>query len=341
MIQYETSDCILGNINITEAVEEDEDILFSESYVVAGERLSANHIRANYDLTVIGDIEADVIEINGELIVNGNIKAERLTCAKLFCSGRVQVEKIFCDEDIMSKNVTCNDINVQGSLLVSDTLLVDKSCSVDRNIMAGEGISGNGELSAVSTIVGEYFDFDGEINSNIYEIETMFKSVVEKEDDDLDNTECSFDTLLDVYISNFLGSIMKEEEDTILEEISKCAKVQKISFNELHYLLSEIDRISYMDEIENLRDYIIVKYADSVLPNVIKEYETIEHVFNNLIKLVDYENLEYKAEDLLQFAFSLKIICSEHIDNKDDLAEKIFGSIGLKYNFVKERFERG
>ena len=77
VIQFDSTLLQAGNTNVAEAVETDDDLYFNETYVVIGARLSGNMIHATYDLTVIGDVEADTIEINGELTVNGNIKADK------------------------------------------------------------------------------------------------------------------------------------------------------------------------------------------------------------------------------------------------------------------------
>ena len=102
VIQFDSTLLQAGNTNVAEAVETDDDLYFNETYVVIGARLSGNMIHATYDLTVIGDVEADTIEINGELTVNGNIKADKLRCRRLVCTGKVCVKELLCDEDSFS-----------------------------------------------------------------------------------------------------------------------------------------------------------------------------------------------------------------------------------------------
>lgn len=339
MIQYETSDVMLGNINIAEAIDTRDDILFSESYVIAGAKLCAGKIYANYDLVVVGDLEAIEVEINGDLVVNGNIKAERVRCQRLTCTGRVHIDSLQCDEDLLAKFVSGNTVQVQGSLLASDTIIIDQKCEVERYVVAGEGISGEGWLSAQSTIVGEYMDFDGIVESNVYEIATMFSSAQKQQDSSSDSGK-DFEIRLEKMLNEFYETIEPEEQDLILEKISKCAEVQKVSFAELSYLFYEIDRISYLDKIVNLRDYLLIKYTEKVFPQFLVEYETIEHVYSTLIKEADASEMDYSADDILQFAMSLKIVTTEFGEETDEYADKIFSSIGLKYSFVKKQFER-
>lgn len=340
VLQYETSDIVIGNKNITEAIETNNDLLFSETYVVVGTKLKANKVHANYDLIVISDLEVTDIEVNGKLIVNGNLRAEKIHCLKLICTGKVQADFLQCDEDVVARTVSINTIQVQGSILVMDSFIVDEKCDVNKNILAGEGVSGSGMLRAENAVAGDYFDFDGEINANIYEIATMFGTVVASKKSSENMEQTDFGLILAQYLDDFWDSVIEEEEDYILEEISKCAKIQKISFNELYYLFCEISRISYLDAIGNLRDYLLVKYAEDVFPQVIQEYETIEHVFKDMINQVRVDDLVYSADNIMQFAFSMKILATVLVSDREAYADKIFSSIGLKYSFVKKQFER-
>ena len=78
-IQYDTSDLIVGGVNIAEAIQSDKKLVFNESYTVTGIRTSAPSLYACYDLTVIGDLDVEEIEIRGNLYVLGNIKAKKLS----------------------------------------------------------------------------------------------------------------------------------------------------------------------------------------------------------------------------------------------------------------------
>lgn len=79
IIQYDTSKNVVGGVNIAEATQSDNRLVFNESYTVTGKILSVPSIYACYDLTVVGDMEADDIDVRGNLYVRGNIKAKRLS----------------------------------------------------------------------------------------------------------------------------------------------------------------------------------------------------------------------------------------------------------------------
>lgn len=339
-IQYDNSDHVLGGINIAEAIQTDKKLYFNESYFVVGSKLSAQTIYATYDLSIMGDVEADSIEVNGDLYVKGNIKASSIRCQKLTCLGKTFADSIVCDEGIVAKNVVSDELQTQGSVIVSDSIIINEECTVDGNIIAGEGISGTGRISANSAIAGDYYDFDGESNTGIYEISTMFKSenVVSNSGENVDDRP--FDQRLEALLSDFVKSIIDEEEDHILSEIEKCADKQRISFSEMYYLFCEIDRISYLNSIDNLRDYLLIKYAEKRFPKEFREYETISHVFTVLLEGASEDEMDYSATNLMEFMMSLRIITIIYSDDIDKYADRVFSSVGLKYSFVNKQFER-
>lgn len=339
-IQFDGAELVLGGINTAETVQTDGNIYFNESYVLIGNLLKAKKIHVTYDLTIIGDVTADVIEANGNVFVSGNIKAKSIRCSQLHCDGKVNVGSIQCDEEIIAMNISTDKLQVQGTVFVSDTLNIDGLCETTRNVVAIEGISGQGKIEAENAIAGEYFDFDGDIETKVYEIATM---------EDIDSSTAAstvihdtrtYSEKLESLLKDFAQDIIEQEEDKIIEEIEKCAEKQKVSFGELLYLFNEIDRISYLNELDNYRDYLLVKYADEVFPSEFKEYETISHVFTQLMNNADSEELEYSANSLIELMMSLKIITTLYGEVDNEYVDKVFAFIGLKYSFVNKLFER-
>lgn len=342
-IQFDTSDSALGGENIVQAIETDREVCFNESYTVIGEKLEAPKIYATYDLSVIGDLCADNVEINGDLLVNGNIKAKSLRCRRLVCAGKVSVNSLLCAEDIMAKSVAVDDIQTQGSAIVIDSFNVSDTCEVERNVIAGEGISGNGQMTVENAIAGDYFDFDGDISGHYFEISTMLNEDPEKAGNEEKTGGSNYETFADElkdFLKRFVDGVIEMEEDDIIAQLRECAEYQKVSFDEIEYLFEEIDRISYYNEITNLKDYLLVRYAELRFPQQFKEYETISYVFTTLLENTDVEELEYSANSLLELVMSLRIITSIYEGALDEYADKIFSFIGLKYSFVNKQFTR-
>lgn len=339
-IQYNSSELIVGEQNICEAVNTDKEIFFNESYVVSG-KLTAKKIYATYNLSILGSVEAEEIIVNGTLLVNGDIKTNLLQCQKnIMCSGKLQAEELICDSDVMVLSVVANRVTIGGNLLVMRTIDVNRECKIGLNLFAQEGISGSANFIVQSAIAGDYFDVDGHVEGNIYEIATMFtKMTTEKEEN---NKTGGRNNLFCKKLNELLTSLENEvftKNEEILEQISECSKIQRISFDEMKYLLEEIIRISYCDKIDNLRDYLLVQYADKVFPEQLKKYKTIEVVFSVMIQGVDVSELQYFAENLLEFMMSLRAICICYENEVNFIADRVFSFVGIKYSVVKRRFE--
>lgn len=343
IIQFDSAVLQAGNVNVAEAIESENDIYFNETYVVVGDKLSGSSIHATYDLTIIGDVEAGSIEVNGELVINGNVKADKLSCRRLVCTGKVSANDILIDEDSYSKSISAGKIQSHGSLIVLDSLIADEKCEIERSLISGEGLSGSGVLSAENVVAVEYFDYDGEINSNVYEIATLFKhekvdndsnSSLKEKKGDIDIVE-NFDEIL----SEFFDGLVINTEDDILDVLAEVAEMQRVSFSEMYYLFSEIVRISYLEEITNLKDYLIVQYAYAMFPIKLLEYESISHVFTKLLNGLSLDDLDYSADSITEFSYSLRVMTSGCLADMDLIADKVFAFIGLKYSFVNKQFE--
>ena len=132
-IQFDTASTRIGGENITEAIQCDKQLVFNESYTVVGSKLKALSIYASYDLTVIGDVEADNIEVRGNLLVTGNIKAGTVSCLKsITCSGDIDAEKISGDE-IVADNINCHSLSCSGNVIVRSVIDVREFIKVDKS----------------------------------------------------------------------------------------------------------------------------------------------------------------------------------------------------------------
>lgn len=78
-IQFDTASAKVGGENVLQAMQSDKKLIFNESYTVMGGTLKAPAIYTCYDFVVIGNVEADDIDVQGNLLVTGNIKAKTLS----------------------------------------------------------------------------------------------------------------------------------------------------------------------------------------------------------------------------------------------------------------------
>lgn len=344
VIEFNTSPMVCGTANIIEAFVSSESIRFNESYVIIGDCLKVEDIYAMYDLTIMGDVHADKLSVNGKLYVAGNIIVEEIQCTNgIICGGKIQCKKICCDTDVITTMIDAEEIDIYGSLLVSASVNVDAECKVERNIIVGEGFSGSGNLKADNVMVVDYFDFDGSTSARVFEMETMYKKVqnaglVQNELPENEKDTVPLAEGLERFYEFCIDRLVENEEEVIIKSLSECAEIQKESFAEIAFLFNEIVRISYLDKIENLMDYLIATYAKNVFPNKLIEYETIEHVFSRFLEEIEVEKLSFAVNNIYEFMIALKII-DKYFSEDEEIADCVFSFIGIRYKTVKKQFE--
>ncbi len=344
--QYDTSDTVLGGKNMLEAFETDGAVLFNESYTIVGKQTSARKISAAYDLTIIGNIAVDEIKVNGDLTVIGDISANVLTCANTFiCQGHVDADKIYVG-GIVAKSVKCVEFVCEGNALIETTIDIDKSSRTDKTMVACEGIMGAGTFAALNAIANEYFEFSGDIQGKVLELES--------------DTTLS-EMTAPVQVGNDLSELniedaVRQVEDRLKAEYKKCGAMDEGAVIELTRLLGNnslstladyatifdaLTNISYQDEIDDLGDYLTVVFAKKILPEEIYRYETIEHIDTLMLPEAEkvLDDLEFRPQSVEHIARCIRIAieCADDIPmDIDSVLDKIFSSFGLRYSTVKD-----
>lgn len=344
IIEYNTASVVCGGANIIEAFVTSDSIRFNESYIIVGKLLRADEIHAMYDLTIMGDVQAKKLIVNGRLHVAGDLDVECIQCTHgITCTGKIQCKQLVCDMDVVTTMIDADAMEVFGSLLVSTSINVDEDCQVERNILAGEGFSGSGRIKADNVMAVDYFDFDGTVSARVFEMETMYKEIqkVLQEEQEKSFNEISLETLVDdmkQFYDRCVDKIIENEEETIINLLEECAAIQRESFSEIAFLFGEVVRISYLDKIENLMDYLLVICASNVFPEKLICYETIEHVFSQFLEEVEIDELQFAVNNIYEFMIALKVI-DKYFPEDEEIADKVFSFIGIRYKTVKKQFE--
>lgn len=340
IIQYDTSKNVVGGVNIAEATQSDNRLVFNESYTVTGKILSVPSIYACYDLTVVGDMEADDIDVRGNLYVRGNIKAKRLSCLKsIICSGDIDVEAIFSNE-IVANDIVCHTVSCSGNIVARTAIDISKSLISEKSVMAGEEILGSGQFSAKNASAAEYFDFNGEVVGKVIELETDASF---GEPHPVTSEEETFDALSQKFhakIKEKLQKVGDVNEDELVEFVKQLSDTDKGMLSDWKFLTANLVELSYLDKITNFRDYLIAVMAAKMLPEEIVGYETLAHVFDSLMLEAEknLDELPFRAKTIEDFAYALRIVtlCENELRiDKDEALEKIFQSVGIKYKTVK------
>lgn len=347
-IQYDTSNTQIGDHNIIESPSTSNSLVFNESYTLIGSILCAKNIYACYNLIVIGDIDADTIHTNGSLTVMGNATVKTLTCQGEFhCTGKLFADAIDVSKDIIANSIQCANLHCGGSV-ISQTTIDLKDSATEKVMFAGEGIIGEGAFSAHHAVGTEYFEYNGNILGKAIELDTNTSYTdTTSPADPQDISTFTFDALTALTKKKLSSDLLLTDdiqEDDLIDFVTKVSDVDINKASDWSYVFKRVIDISYLDEIDNFTDFLILFYANTILPNEIKNYETVEHIFGEPLQTAteDACNLSAKFNNIEDFALCVKIVIVYHELlglSKEDSLDKIFQAVGIKFNTVKAFFK--
>ena len=213
------------------------------------------------------------------------------------CQGDVDADEIYVG-GIVAKSVRCVEFICDGNAIIETTIDIDESSRTEKTMVACEGIMGAGSFSALNAIANEYFEFSGDVQGKVIELEsdTTFSEMTQPVKVGTDLSELTIEDVIDK-IEDRLNSEYEKIAD--LDEDSLIELTKLLGDNSLHILgdyskvFNELTRISYQDEIDDFGDYLTVIYAKKILPKEIYTYETIEHIDSLMLP---------KAAELLLFS---------------------------------------
>ncbi len=350
LVQYDGSDSCIAGKNIVEAFEGNDSVIFNETYIIIGEHTEAFKIHAMYDLTIIGDITVKECVVNGSLTVIGNARITNLTCQNGFiCKGDLYSEKVYIGGDMIVDSIVCDELTCDGNAAIQTTANINQVAQIAKTIVACEGIMGAGRFTAHNAIANEYFEFDGNYEGKILELETdstisdtvPSKAIAPKSIDEiialanqkLTEEYCKFPSLDEEQLVShlrFLGSIENKE-----------LKVLPI----IEPLFSKLTQLSYKRRIETIEEYLTVLVAKELLPDEVFSYESIDHIGKLYLPKAHNEvsDLLFEPISVKQFARVLSMAVSleeELSDEWEIIMDRIFESVGLKYSTVSSMIHR-
>lgn len=350
LIQYDgEASCIAGK-NVIEAFEGNDSIIFNETYMIVGEHTKALKIHAMYDLTIIGDVTAQECVVNGSLTIIGDAHIANLTCYNTFiCKGNLHADKIYVGRNIIVGSIDCDDIICDGNVVLQTTANINQNAKIGKTMVACEGIMGAGTFSAINAIANEYFEFDGEYEGKILELET---------DATISNTVpvkvAPCETIEDII--NLANKKLEEEydkcpdldEEEIIKHLKKLGAIQSRELKFLPIvepLFTKLTEISYQDRIETIDEYLTVLMAQKMLPTEVYKYESVDHVGKLFLPKAQSEidELGFEPCTIEQFSRVLSMAVKfEEVLSADweILMDKVFESIGLKYSTVSSMINR-
>lgn len=124
-----------------------DEIVFKASAIVLSDATSKGNIIANFDLTVLGDINAQEIEVKGRLICYGDIEADKITADEIIAT-KMNSKEIVSRAGIMAQELNSDSIQSEGSIIVRKDITVEKLIKTDSAIICGDGFFSYGKVRA-------------------------------------------------------------------------------------------------------------------------------------------------------------------------------------------------
>lgn len=350
LIQFDgEADGVAGK-NVIEAFESNDSIIFNETYMIIGEHTKTLKIHAMYDLTIIGDVTVQECVVNGSLIIIGDAHITNLTCYNTFiCKGNLRSDKMYVGRNIIVGSIVCNEIICDGNVVLQTTANINENAKIGKTIVACEGIMGAGTFSAVNAIANEYFEFDGQCEGKILELE---RDATISDTTPTKNAPCeTVEEVIDLANDKLAEEYAKYpdlDEEEVIDHLKKLGAIQSHGLKVLpsvEPLFTKLTEISYQDRIKTVDEYLTVLMAQKVLPSEVFNYESVDHIGKLFLPKAQKEidELRFEPCTIEQFSRVLSMAVKFAEDLSADweiLMDKIFESVGLKYSTVSAMIGR-
>lgn len=149
------------NFFIISSVKSRTEAVFKASYIVASSVRVSGKITALFDFIVLGDVEADDVEIKGKFICLGDctVKNSIIVQDRMFVK-QLKARNIEAHDQITAQEIDVDVIKADGNIVVGQTLAATELAFSEQSILCGETAYGAGRISAKSIITVEELDMD-------------------------------------------------------------------------------------------------------------------------------------------------------------------------------------
>ena len=266
-MRYNENDGEEINGKIVISTEIDENPIFEISCVVVG-NLTPNTVKANYDLVIIGSVEADKIEVAGNFTCVGDCNCQTIAVQGA-CSveGNLTIVEGFVGDSLTVKELCADTVEIRGAVTCTNMECNDEVICTG-SVLIAEGLTGTGSLSSKMTVCGEYSLLDN--TSGVFIADTL---------------EMEKPTL---------SSPQLEKSSIDIEEWKLKAKKQSpaVFYSELSKLAEQ--HVEYKKECSAFQKLRIVE--DVVKLPSIKTYVEIIDVLNRNYKIISNSKLFQKVK---------------------------------------------
>ena len=216
---------IIGNI------EDNGEVVFKASYIVASDLTVTGKIIALFDLIVLGDVKAYNIDVKGKFVCLGNCNVEE----SLIVNGKIIAQDIKAKiveshEQVVAQKIDVKTIKTEGNILVGQILAIEDLAYSEQNILCGETAYGAGRISASCITTVEELDLDKGIDAVVNPNKISF---------DKKNSLSSFDFGREYIAKNDFNAYLKELKDTTDQQLLNSLKRWQNALNQTAELFKD------------------------------------------------------------------------------------------------------
>lgn len=144
-----------------------ENVTFKASYIVVPNIKCKGKITAFFDLIVLGDIEANEIDVKGRFVCLGkcSVSGSVVVQNEIWANDLNVLGSIESHDRIVAQEIEANSIIADGNIVVGRILAVEKLAKSDKKILCGETAYGTGKVVTNIIITGEPLDLDDGVNA--------------------------------------------------------------------------------------------------------------------------------------------------------------------------------
>lgn len=257
------------NCFIISNVKSRTEAVFKASYIVASSMRVSGKITALFDLIVLGDVEADDIEVKGKFICMGDCAVENsiIVQDKMFVK-QVKAKNIEVHDQITAQEIDVDVIKADGNIIVGQTLATEELAFSEQNILCGETAYGAGQISANSIITVEELDMDDGEDAVVEPNKILFEGK---------KSERNFD-----YGKKYID---KNDYESYFSDLwVDCDDVMQYNIVRWRRALSEVEKIVKGKELECFDLGLLLTLTEINFSSYFKGWDTISQWWNSLFK---------------------------------------------------------
>lgn len=138
-----------------------DDVTFKASYIVSSGLYCKGKITALFDLMVMGDLEADELDVKGRFVCMGNcIVSKSITVQNDIWAENIRTSSIICHDQMIAQEIDVDSVTAEGNIIVGKTLAIEEKAQTNQNIICGETAYGAGRIIASTVMTSEPLDLD-------------------------------------------------------------------------------------------------------------------------------------------------------------------------------------